>query len=116
VFDNESRPIGSHHAAIQTAAADVAAIVGSDWSSHSIAAAKAAQSRGIPMISNSSAHPNLTKIGDCIFRVCFTDDFVGNVMADFAYTTLKARTAVVLCKLRYLQCQAGSFQKKLPNY
>lgn len=99
VFDNESTPIGSHLAAVKAADAGVAAIVGAEWSSHSIAAAKVAQSRRIPMILNISTLPSLTKIGDCIFRVCFTDDFLGNVMAEFAYNILKARTAVVFVDL-----------------
>jgi len=77
VFDNQSTPIGSTVAAKQAARANVVAIVGSDWSSHSMAVAKVAQEVGIPMISSYSTNPEVTKIGDYIFRVCFTDDFQG---------------------------------------
>ncbi len=96
VFDNQSTPIGSTLAAQQAAAADVVAIVGPDWSSHSISVARVAQREGIPMISSLSTNPEVTKIGNYIFRVCFTDDFQGKVVARFAYQDLHATTAVIL--------------------
>ena len=96
VFDNQSTPIGSTMAAKRAAAANVVAIVGSDWSSHSIAAARVAQAAGIPMISSFSTHPEVTKIGDHIFRICFTDDFQGKVIARFARRDLNAATAVII--------------------
>ena len=95
VFDNQSTPIGSTMAAKRAAAANVVAIVGSDWSSHSMAAARVAQEAGIPMISSSSTNPEVTKIGDHIFRVCFTDDYQGKVIARFARRDLNAATAVI---------------------
>jgi len=48
------------------------------------------------MVTNVSTHPAVTKIGDCIFRTCFTDAFQGRVMARFSREDLKARTAVVV--------------------
>jgi branched-chain amino acid transport system substrate-binding protein len=95
VYDNQSTPIGSSLAAKQAAEANVVAIVGSDWSSHSIAVAKVAQKVGIPMISSYSTNPEVTKIGDYIFRVCFTDDFQGKIIARFARQDLKVTTAVI---------------------
>jgi branched-chain amino acid transport system substrate-binding protein len=95
VFDNQSTPIGSTLAAKLAAAANVAAIVGPDWSSHSIAVAKVAQDIGIPMISSLSTNPEVTRIGDYIFRVCFTDDFQGKVIAKFARQDLNVTTAVI---------------------
>jgi len=95
VFDNQSTPIGSTVAAKQAARANVVAIVGSDWSSHSMAVAKVAQEVGIPMISSYSTNPEVTKIGDYIFRVCFTDDFQGKMIASFARQDLKVITAVI---------------------
>ncbi|MCP4351461.1 MAG: ABC transporter substrate-binding protein [Desulfobacterales bacterium] len=99
VFDNLSTPIGSNVAAEKAAEAEVAAIVGADWSSHSIATARVAQSGRIPMISNISTNPEVTKIGNYIFRVCFTDDFQGSIMARFAHRDLNAATAVVFTDL-----------------
>jgi branched-chain amino acid transport system substrate-binding protein len=95
VFDNQSTPIGSTIAAKQAAEANVVAIVGSDWSSHSIAVAKVAQQVGIPMISSYSTNPEVTKIGNYIFRVCFTDDFQGKIIARFARQDLNATSAVI---------------------
>jgi branched-chain amino acid transport system substrate-binding protein len=95
MFDNQSSPIGSTIAAKKAAAANVLAIVGPDWSSHAIAVARVAQDNGIPMISSLSTNPETTKIGEYIFRACFTDDFQGKVIARFARQDLNATTAVI---------------------
>ena len=55
VFDNLSTPIGSSVAAEKAAAADVIAIMGAASSSQSLALARVAQKRGIPMISNAGS-------------------------------------------------------------
>lgn len=95
-FDNLSTPIGSHKAAKNAAASGAIAIIGAMWSSHSMPIAKVAQAEGVPMISNTSTHPALTRIGNYVFRVCFTDDFQGAVIAKFAIERLGAKSAVVL--------------------
>ena len=95
VFDNQSTPIGSTLVAKQAAEANVVAIVGPDWSSHSLAVARVAQDVGIPMISSLSTNPEVTKIGDYIFRICFTDDFQGKVIAKFSRHDLNVSTAVI---------------------
>jgi len=94
-LDNKSSPIGTKVAADQAVKDNVVAIIGSAWSSHTLPAAKVAQAAGIPLITNISTLPGITDIGDCIFRVCFTDLFQGRVMAQFARLDLKAATAVV---------------------
>lgn len=96
VLDNRSTPIGSTLAARAAVEAGVLAIVGPDWSSHSLAVARIAQQAGIPMISTLSTNPEVTRIGDFIFRVCFTDDFQGKVIAAFAHRNLNAAIAVIL--------------------
>ncbi len=113
VIDNKSSPIGSKIAAEKAAKKNVAAIIGSDWSSHSIAVARIAQLHKIPMISNISTNPEVTKIGNYIFRVCFTDDFQGKVMANFAIRDLKASTAVVFTNITsdYSMGLSREFQK-----
>lgn len=95
VLDNQSTPIGSTLAAKEAVKANVVAIVGPDWSSHSIAVARVAQEVGIPMISSLSTNPEVTKIGDYIFRICFTDDFQGKIIARFARQDLDATTVVI---------------------
>ncbi len=99
ILDNMSTPIGSSLAANQAVASGTDAIIGAAWSSHSIAIAQVAQKNRIPMISNYSTSPKLTRIGDYIFRVCYTDKFQGKIMAEFARRELKAETAVVFIDL-----------------
>jgi branched-chain amino acid transport system substrate-binding protein len=74
----------------------VQAVLGEVASSNSLAAAPKAQEAKIPMITPSSTNPKVTQVGDYIFRVCFIDPFQGEVMAKFAFNTLKAKTAAVL--------------------
>jgi branched-chain amino acid transport system substrate-binding protein len=74
----------------------VIAILGEVASKRSIAAAPVAQRAKIPMVSPSSTNPDLTDIGDFIFRVCFIDPFQGTVMAKFARNTLKLDKVAVL--------------------
>jgi branched-chain amino acid transport system substrate-binding protein len=96
IFDNKSTPIGSTLAAKEAVKLQPAAVIGASWSSHSLAMATILQAEGIPMISPVSTNPKVTRIGNFIFRVCFTDSVQGKVMARFAYTELGARTAIVL--------------------
>jgi branched-chain amino acid transport system substrate-binding protein len=74
----------------------VHAVLGEVASSNSLAAAPVAQAAKIPMITPSSTNPEVTRKGDYIFRVCFTDDFQGAVAAKFAANTLKAKNAAIL--------------------
>ena len=74
----------------------VHAVLGEVASSNSLAAAPKAQEAKVPMISPSSTNPNVTQVGDYIFRVCFIDPFQGDVMAKFASKNLKATKAAIL--------------------
>ncbi|HET9525686.1 MAG TPA: ABC transporter substrate-binding protein [Pyrinomonadaceae bacterium] len=74
----------------------VHAVLGEVASSNSLAAAPKAQEARVPMISPSSTNPNVTQVGDYIFRVCFIDPFQGEVMAKFAANNLKAKKAAIL--------------------
>lgn len=78
----------------------VVALIGEQASSRTIAAAPIAQSYGVPMISPTSTNVEVTKKGDYIFRVCFTDAYQGAVIASFARKNLEARTAVQLVDVR----------------
>ena len=51
------------------------------------------------MISNVSSIPKLARIGDYIFRVCFTDNFQGRIMAEFARFDLSAQKAMIFVDL-----------------
>ncbi|MCP4671729.1 MAG: ABC transporter substrate-binding protein [Desulfobacula sp.] len=95
VFDNQSTPIGSHMAAIKAVQSGAVAILGAAWSSHSLVIAQIAQKGKIPMITNISTNPDVTKNKDYVFRICFNDTFQGRVLAKFARQDLKALTAVM---------------------
>jgi branched-chain amino acid transport system substrate-binding protein len=78
----------------------VVALIGEQASSRTIAAAPIAQSYGVPMISPTSTNADVTKKGDYIFRVCFTDPYQGAVLSSFARENLKANTAAQLVDVR----------------
>lgn len=80
------------------------AVLGEVASSLSLAGGPIAQKAKVPMISPSSTNPDVTDVGDYIFRVCFLDDFQGWVDAKFARENLKASKAAIL----YDQAQAYS--------
>jgi len=96
VLDNKSSPIGSSMAAKKAVELQVLAVVGAAWSSHSLQMAPVLQEAKIPMITGSSTNPKVTLIGNYIFRTCFIDSFQAQAMAQFAYTDLGAKTAIVL--------------------
>lgn len=95
-IDNQSTALGSKAAAEKAVEAGVQAVIGGSRSSHALAMAPVLQAAHIPMISPSATIPELTAIGDHIFRTCFTDDFQGKILAIFILRDLTAGTAVVL--------------------
>lgn len=74
----------------------VVAVLGEVASSRSLEGASVCQPARIPMISPSSTNPDVTKDKDYIFRVCFTDDFQGQVLAKFAANNLKLKNVAIL--------------------
>jgi branched-chain amino acid transport system substrate-binding protein len=78
----------------------VVAVLGEVASSRSLAAAPICQESKIPMISPSSTNPQVTQVGDYIFRVCFIDPFQGAVMAKFAAETLRVKRVAVLTDVK----------------
>lgn len=95
-FDNESKPLQSKLAAKKAVEAGVTAVFGANWSSHSLAMANVLQVAKTPMISIFSTNPNVTQVGDYIFRVCFIDPFQGRIMANFAMQEFQAQKAALL--------------------
>lgn len=95
-LDNKSTAIGSMEAAIKAVRLNVSAVIGASWSSHSLAMADILQKNSIPMISNYSTNPDVTKKGNFIYRVCFIDTFQSEAISMFAYNNLKAKKIVIL--------------------
>lgn len=78
----------------------VIAVLGEVASTRSLAAAPICQQAGVPMISPSSTNPKVTQVGDCIFRVCFLDDFQGQTMARFTAQNLGLKNVAILKDLK----------------
>jgi len=75
---------------------NVVAIVGEVASSRSKSGALICQQSRIPMVTPASTNPEVTAIGDYIFRVCFIDPFQATVMSKFAINSLKVKRVAVL--------------------
>jgi branched-chain amino acid transport system substrate-binding protein len=78
----------------------VIAVIGEVASSRSLAGGPICQAAGVPMISPSSTNPKVTQVGDCIFRMCFLDDFQGRAVAQFAFQTLGLKKVAILKDLK----------------
>jgi branched-chain amino acid transport system substrate-binding protein len=74
----------------------VVALLGEVASGRSLEAAPICQQNKIPMIAPSSTNPKVTQAGDYIFRVCFTDDFQGRLIANFALKSLKVKKIAMM--------------------
>lgn len=80
--DSESKPEQSTVAAQRLIDVHhVVGVIGEVASSNSLAAAPVCQQAKVPMLSPSSTNPRVTKMGEYIFRACFTDDLQGAYMA-----------------------------------
>ena len=71
-------------------------ILGTWGSSMAIPGGAVGMAREMPMIALSATNPLVTRDNPWYFRVCFIDPFQGVVMANYAYTHLNARTAVLV--------------------
>ena len=76
--------------------APVVGIRGEVASSRSKAGAPICQNAKIPMITQASTNPEVTAIGDYIFRVCFIDPFQATVMSKFALNSMKVKKVALL--------------------
>lgn len=74
----------------------VHALVGEVVSSRSLAAARVAQREQVPMLTPSATSPELTAVGDYVFRSCYTDTFQGVALARFAIESLGAMRAALI--------------------
>jgi len=74
----------------------VIAVIGSSYSSVTLALAKEAEKDGMPVISPTASAPEVTKGRRNVFRAIFIDDYQAEVMAQFARGSLNTESAVVL--------------------
>ncbi len=92
----------------------VVAVIGEVASSRSKAGAPICQQNKIPMISPASTNPEVTAIGDYIFRVCFIDPFQATVLSKFAINSLHVKKIAILkdVKNAYSTGLADFFEKE----
>jgi len=97
VEDDEASPDKTKNAFKKLVAKDkVIGIVGALTSKCSLAIAPEAQAKKIIMITHASTNDTVTDAGNYIFRACYNDSFQGQVVAQFAYNTLKGKNAAIL--------------------
>ncbi|HWL87109.1 MAG TPA: ABC transporter substrate-binding protein, partial [Polyangiaceae bacterium] len=99
-YDSQGKPEESAVAATRLITQDhVLTFLGEVASSRTLAMAPIADSNKIPLISNASTNPRVTKDGEntrpYVFRVCFIDPFQGTVMAKFANEKKFKKVAVL---------------------
>jgi len=97
LVDNKSEKVESANAVARLIEFEkVVAIVGSYGSGNTIAGGEVANAAGIPVMGCSPTNPLVTLGKPFVFRACFIDPFQGAVMANFAVSELKAKTAVII--------------------
>lgn len=97
VEDDENNPEKTMNAFIKLTTKDkVVGIIGALTSKCSLAITEDAQAKKVIMITPSSTNDTVTDAGDFIFRACYKDSFQGQVCAQFAAETLKAKKAAIL--------------------
>ena len=94
------------------------AIVGSNTSMVTSAAAVAAQAVGVPLIVPEATKPEISAIGDWIFRVCFVDPDMAAGLAAFAYRDLGIRRTAILTEEKhdYTQSFTRYFRDRFTDY
>src|SRR5260221_3242738 len=78
----------------------VVAILGDLTSSSTMEAAPLAQEAHVPLLTPTATAISVTKVGDYVFRSCFTDPFTGRIMARFAIENLQARRGVIMTHVK----------------
>lgn len=112
--DSASKQDQAKTAAEKLLAEGVIAVVGEVSSGNTIQIAKAAFPKAVPVVAIGATRTDLTDIGNNVFRVCYTDDLQGPVMAKFAYEKLGLRKMAVMTdnNLPYSQGLSASFKQK----
>lgn len=109
--DSGSKPEQAKTAADKLVSDGVVGIVGEVSSGNTIQIAKSAFPKAIPVVAVGATKTTLTDEGTHVVRVCYTDDFQGPVMAQFAFEQLNLKKVGVITdnKLPYSQGLSKSF-------
>lgn len=113
IGDSGSDPVQGKSAAEKLISDGVIGIVGEVASGITAQIAASAFEKGIPVIAIGATRTDLTEGKGNVFRVCYTDDFQGPVMATFAYEELNLRRMAIMTDIRqpYSQGLSQSFRE-----
>ncbi len=115
VGDSNSKPEFGKSAAEKLISQDkVVALLGEVASGITAQVALTAFEKGVPLVSVGATRTDITQTGSNIYRVCYTDDFQGAVMARFAYDQLNLRNIAMMTdnKQPYSTGLSASFRKR----
>ena len=97
IYDDKGDPTEAMNAYNKLVYQDhIAVLLGPVTSSPTFGVAEASVDDGIPALTPTATHPDVTTYGDNFFRACFEDPFQGGSMAKFASSELKATTAAII--------------------
>lgn len=97
IADNKSDKVEAANAGQRLVDSDKVTVVLGSWgSSLSMAAGPIFEAAKIPAIGLSCTNPLVTLGNPYYFRVCFLDPFQGTVMANYAFKSVGAKTAVII--------------------
>lgn len=113
VGDSNSDPVAGKNAAQKLVNDGVIGVLGEVASGTTQQIAQVTYDAGVPLIAIGATRTDLADIGSNFFRVCYTDDFQGPVMAKFAYDDLNLRNVAIMtdAKLPYSVGLSDSFRK-----
>ncbi len=102
VYDDKSNPILAAEG-VRTLVRQFSpvAIVGSNTSMVTSAAAVAAQAVGVPLVVPEATKPEISSIGDWIYRVCFLDPDMAGGLASYAFSDLNLRRVAILTEEKH---------------
>jgi branched-chain amino acid transport system substrate-binding protein len=97
LIDTKGEKVEAANAATRLITADkVAAIVGELITTNTQQVVSIAETHKVPVVAPAATADKLTQRRNFVSRVCFTDSFQGEVVANYAYKTMGLKTAVVV--------------------
>lgn len=96
VQDSNSDAVQGKSAAEKLMGSKVVGLLGEVASGITKQMADVAFETGVPLIAIGATNPDITKGRANVFRVCYTDDLQGPVMAKFAFEELKLRRVAIM--------------------
>ena len=100
VQDSQSAPEKGKTAAEKLISDGALGLVGEVASGITAQIGQSAYEKGVPVVAVGATRTDITDIGANIFRVCYTDDFQGPVMAKFAYEELGLRNIAIMTDIK----------------